>query len=162
MNKLQISPTLMVYAAAGAAGLFVAWKLANAAGKGAAAVAEVATQVVTRDLNPANTGNVVNRAVSTVGQVATGDDSWSLGGWLASVTGADRDAEVAAMLKGQQATQAAQAKYQRPTNHASAGGELYSAPLGFWSEGASFKDLADSDGLNPFFTAQPYAGGLNF
>lgn len=57
--------------------------IASAAGAAAAAV------------NPADSGNLVNRAVSAAGGLATGDVEFSLGGWLAdrfspSVAAADR------------------------------------------------------------------------
>lgn len=48
--------------------------------KKAADLGEVAKEVVTKDLNPANTDNIVNRGVSSVGEAVTGQKGWSLGG----------------------------------------------------------------------------------
>lgn len=156
---MKTSPVLMLYAAAGAAGLFVAWKLANAAKDGAEAVGKVAREVITTDLNPASTGNVVNRGVSAVGAAVSGDSSWSLGGWLAGVTGADRDAEVKAMLQGTPQTRA-QALYQAPPTTNGAPVPITQPPVSFLNSGGSFKDLAQPDGfLNTWAT---YGGGLSF
>lgn len=67
-----------------AVGGFVVWRAVRAAPAAAEAVREAASQVGTA-VNPADPGNVVNRAVTSAGQAATGDASWTLGGWLAEV-----------------------------------------------------------------------------
>jgi hypothetical protein len=74
----------------------LAWKASKLVGQGA----DVAKKLATETLNPASDKNIVNSGVTALGQAATGDPAWTLGGWFASVTGADRDAEIAAMLKG--------------------------------------------------------------
>lgn len=38
------------------------------------------------DLNPADDRNLANRGVTAVGQWASGDASWTLGGWIYDVT----------------------------------------------------------------------------
>lgn len=48
-----------------------------------AAAAGQAARTVGDAVNPASSGNVVNRAVSAVGATVTGDADWSLGGQLA-------------------------------------------------------------------------------
>lgn len=40
-------------------------------------------------VNPASSGNAVNRAVSAAGQAITGNSSWTLGGWLYDLTHGD-------------------------------------------------------------------------
>lgn len=56
---------------------FKLWKLAQNAG---GAVVDAAGRVITHDLNPASSDNLINRGVNAVGQAATGDSGWSLGG----------------------------------------------------------------------------------
>jgi len=67
----------------------VAWKVAKGAGQAGQWVGQVAHNV-----DPTDPTNIVNRAVSAVGESLTsptssgrnGDGSWSLGGWLYDVT----------------------------------------------------------------------------
>lgn len=47
---------------------------------------KAATTLVTKDLNPASQENVVNRGVSSALQWATGDDNFTLGGWIYDIT----------------------------------------------------------------------------
>lgn len=157
---MKINPVQLAYAAAGLGGLYVAWKLTNAAGAGAAAVAGAAREVVTVDLNPAASGNVVNRAVSAAGAAVSGDSSWSLGGWLAGVTGADRDAEIRAMLTGTTAA-TSRAAYAKPPTTSGAPSSREVAPLSFLNTGGSFKDLSDPATLNPYALSFAYGGGLD-
>lgn len=158
---MKISPVLIAYTAAGAAGLYVAYRLATAATRGAQAVAETAATVVKRDLNPASTENIVNRGVSAVGEAVTGEQGWSLGGWLAKVTGADKDAEIAAMLKGSD-VRAAQARYERPPVTGASAPRDFDPPAMSFLGGASFKDLASADQINAFSYSDPFGGGLTF
>ncbi len=53
-----------------------AWKLS----KVGSALASGAADVVTHELNPASSDNLVNRSVEAVGRAVTGDGSWTLGG----------------------------------------------------------------------------------
>jgi hypothetical protein len=72
----------------------LAYKAWQAAGAAAGAVGDV----VTHQLNPASSDNLVNAGVTSVGAAVSGDTSWTLGGWLYDVTGGND--KVAAMLKG--------------------------------------------------------------
>ena len=86
---MKVNPVAMLYLAAGAAGVFVAWRLWGVATAGAGKAAEVAQQVITRDLNPASSDNIVNRGVSAAGEAITGQKDWSLGSWLYDVFNPD-------------------------------------------------------------------------
>ena len=70
--KVSLNATAVIALAGIAAVGFVAWKVFPGLSK-----------VVTKDLNPASSENVVNKGVSAVGAAVTGDDSWTLGGQLA-------------------------------------------------------------------------------
>jgi len=72
-----------LYIAAGVAGLYVAYRIVRGVTAGAESVASTAREVITQDLNPASSENIVNRGVSAVGAAVTGDEHWSLGGQLA-------------------------------------------------------------------------------
>lgn len=37
-------------------------------------------------VNPASSGNIVNRAVTATGAAVTGDSNWTLGGWIYDLT----------------------------------------------------------------------------
>lgn len=60
------------------------------------AVAQAAGAAVDA-VNPASSTNIVNRGVTAAGAAISGDDSWTLGGWLYDVTHRD---EVATLLQG--------------------------------------------------------------
>ncbi len=57
---------------------FVGKKLFSVAGDAAAAVGNA--------VNPVSHDNLANRAVGAVGSALSGDDEWTLGGWLFDVT----------------------------------------------------------------------------
>lgn len=69
------------------------WRAAAKAGEVASAVADGVAEVVSTDLNPASSSNLVNRGVEAVGQAVTGDPSWSVGGWVWDVFHDDDFAE---------------------------------------------------------------------
>lgn len=73
-----VDPRWLLYGAGIAGVVYVAWKLTQAAPQ-LAAQARAAVDLV----NPASSGNIVNRGVSAAGAAVTGDSSWSLGGQLA-------------------------------------------------------------------------------
>jgi hypothetical protein len=68
--------------------------------KGATKGAAAAKTLVTETLNPASDKNIAYGAVSGIGEAITGEKDWTLGTWLAGITGADQNDKVAAMLKG--------------------------------------------------------------
>lgn len=72
----------MLAAVAGVA--YVAYRVTKAAPAAVDAVKQAATDAV-QLVNPADSGNVVNRGVSAVGAAVSGDSTWSLGGWLAEL-----------------------------------------------------------------------------
>lgn len=158
---MKVSPLLMVYAAAGAAGLFVAWKLASAATAGAQAVAGAARQVITKDLNPASDQNLAYRAVSSVTAAVTGDDSQTFGGWIYDKLNGDTYAKESARLaaKSQAATAAAQDRYARPPVTSAAPDGLFFTPISF-SSASGQASLMDTAGINAFYRADGYGGGL--
>lgn len=43
-------------------------------------------EVVAKDLNPANKNNIINKGVSSLGATISGNDNWTLGGWVYDVT----------------------------------------------------------------------------
>lgn len=52
-------------------------------------------------LTPASPENIVYKdLIGGVGRTIAQDETWTLGGWLAGVTGADQDARIKAMLDG--------------------------------------------------------------
>lgn len=69
-----------------AAGVIVAGAIAFAglrrASSGAGSALGGALESAAVAFNPANPGNIVNRAVTAAGQAVTGEDGWSLGGAL--------------------------------------------------------------------------------
>lgn len=73
--RLELGATgVLALVGIGLAGLVV-WRVYKTGDQ----VATAAADLVRTDLNPANPGNVVNRAVESLGQLVTGDDAWSLG-----------------------------------------------------------------------------------
>lgn len=60
------------------------WRMWPTLSKGAAAVTDGVKQVAQK-VNPVNPSNVVNSGVTAVGTAVTGDQSWSLGGWVYDV-----------------------------------------------------------------------------
>lgn len=84
--KLQLGATgVLALAGVAVAGL-VLWK----ASKAASAAADVVADVVTHDLNPADSGNVVNRQVEALGRSITGQQGWTLGGAIYDATHTDQ------------------------------------------------------------------------
>jgi len=74
--KLQLSATgVLAVVAVGVAG-FVVWRVWNSSAVAAAG------EILSTDLNPTNSQNIINRGVNAAVQAATGDDSQSLGGWI--------------------------------------------------------------------------------
>lgn len=171
------SPTLMIYGAAAAVAAFVLWKFT----KIGATVAEALPGVVSGDnaltrsqSNAAGERVTAYEGAGVVGTVGAAANTASggvlasagqaIGGWWASVTGADRDAEIAAMLKGSQATTqtASQTQWQRPpvtsSSDSSQADNLTRYSL---LSGASFKDMASGDQINTFHNPDAYGGGLS-
>lgn len=93
----------MAYLAAAGVGVFLAWRLTKAAGAAVEAVGQGASyvgDVLTgaedpvgdwlgwypthgdNNINPASSDNVVNTAVTAAGRAITGDQYWTLGGWI--------------------------------------------------------------------------------
>ena len=139
-------------------------------------------QVVTKDLNPASSDNVVNQAVTAIGQAASGDTNWTLGGAVYDATHTDPvtgqgpwdryKSWVSGFWGGTPAPASTpssgdfarldrlggtQAQYQRPpaTSNSQAGDPGGPTPLSFYPAGASFKDLADPLSVNPFRSLEP-------
>ena len=68
--------------------------------KGATKTGAAVKQLATETLNPASDKNIVYGSVNAAGAAVTGDKDFTFGGWLASLTGADQNDKIAAMLKG--------------------------------------------------------------
>lgn len=98
MKITPVSADLLIklaLAAAAVGAVYLIWRKASTvAGDVLQSAGEVADQVIT-GLNPADSGNVVNRAVAAVGGSLVSDPagpgknadgSWSLGGWIYDVT----------------------------------------------------------------------------
>jgi len=43
-------------------------------------------ETVSKDLNPASNENIINKGVSSVGASISGNENWSLGGWIYDIT----------------------------------------------------------------------------
>jgi len=175
------SPTLMLYGGGALAVLFIVNKLMSAAPEAAKAVVTAADNALTgnnvvteraHNLDGEQTTAYQDKGlVGTVGAAtneATGgllaSAGQALGGWWASVTGADQNDKIAAMLKGSQPTQqtASQARYTSPPLTSTT--DTRSAPnltLASVLNGASFKDMANADQVNTFSQADGYGGGLS-
>lgn len=78
MKTKAVSGDLLVKIGIGAGLLVIAYVLLKKTGGAAAAVAEKVGAAV----NPANPDNIVNQGVTSVGKAVTGNDNWTLGGWL--------------------------------------------------------------------------------
>lgn len=83
--RVQINATAVLALAGIAMAGFVAYRVVRAGG----AVAETVGQVITHDLNPASSDNVVNQALLAIGQSISGDPNWSLGGSIYDWTHSD-------------------------------------------------------------------------
>jgi hypothetical protein len=174
-----INPQLMIYGAAAAVGLYLAYKLTNIGG----AVADALPGIVSGDnkltqnqtnaagekttaYQGAGIAGTVGAATNTASGGALASVGEAIGGWWASVTGADKDAEIAAMLKGgtigaQQTAQ--QSQYNKPPMLS--GTQTFNDGLQDLSiltmRGTSPKDSAARSDINPFSTADTYGGGLS-
>lgn len=71
-----VSPQLLVIAFAGAAGVFLAWRLSRG----------VVDAVKAGAVDPTSDNNLAYRGVNAVGSSITGDSSFSLGSWLYDLT----------------------------------------------------------------------------
>lgn len=67
---MKVSPQTLLYIAAGAAGIYVAYQVASKGKK-----------FITEDLNPASDKNIAYSAVNNLGAVLSGDQNFSLGSW---------------------------------------------------------------------------------
>lgn len=85
--RLELSATAVLALAGVAVAGVLAWR-AYTTGR---EVAELAGEVIARDLNPASSDNLVNRAVTGVGATLTGDPNWTLGGAIFDLTHNDPD-----------------------------------------------------------------------
>lgn len=85
--RLELSATAVLALAGLAVAGLVAWRVYSTGRQ----VAELAGDVIARDLNPASADNLVNRAVSNVGASLTGDPNWTLGGAIFDLTHNDPD-----------------------------------------------------------------------
>jgi hypothetical protein len=164
---MKLSPLALAYVAAGAAGLFALYKLTDLADLAPGILS--GDNALTRDAtNAAGESVTAYQGAGVVGTVAAATNKASggylasageaLGGWFARVTGADGDADIAAMLK--EKVQTKQAQYQRPTITSGQPGDS-PPPASFFSMGGSFKDGASPDAINSFFNPTP-SGALAF
>ena len=87
MAKLDPVGTLQIALIVGA-GVAV-YLIATRAFKTGEKIVDAAKGVITKDLNPASSDNIVNRAVSAVGGALTGQDDFSLGSWIYDITHKD-------------------------------------------------------------------------
>lgn len=83
---MKISEILNTRAAAyvgvAAVGVLVLWWI----GRKAAASGSVLLDETVGLVNPADSRNLVNRAVTTVGSAVSQDSNWTLGGWIYDLT----------------------------------------------------------------------------
>lgn len=82
MKTTAVSGDLLVKIGIGAGLLVIAYVLLKKAGGTAAAVADK----VGAAINPASPENIVNQGVTSAGRAISGNDSWTLGGWLYDIT----------------------------------------------------------------------------
>lgn len=127
-----------VLAVAGLGVVALLWVKRGAIGQAAASAAGAVVTAV----NPADSGNLVNRGVSAIGQAATGDSSWTLGGALARLTGADRDAEIRLMLEGKTAAPTPADPLAVRYDYWATGGASSGSGSGSMLAGPSFEQLA--------------------
>lgn len=79
---MRVAPIVVAYAALGALGVYLAWRVGGKARELAAELPSVGA--VLDAINPASPENVVYRGVSAATEAATGDPSF--GGWLYDIT----------------------------------------------------------------------------
>lgn len=84
--RLELSATGVLAVAGLAVAGLVAWRLYRGAGD----LVEAGADLVRKDLNPASSENVVNRAISQLGGFITGDADWTLGDQLYDWTHTDQ------------------------------------------------------------------------
>lgn len=84
--RVQLNATAVLALAGVAVAGFVAYRVVRAGG----AVADTVGQVITHDLNPASSDNVVNQALLAIGQSISGDPNWTLGGSVYDWTHTDQ------------------------------------------------------------------------
>ncbi len=177
---MKVSP-MAIYGGAAIVGLLIVYKFAGLLGKGAAAAADTAAGIVTG--NNAVTESATNAAgekttayqgagvAGTIGAATNAASGGvlasvgeSIGGWWASVTGADQNDKIAAMLKGggAQSQTASQSNYAAPTlTSATDTGHAPNLTMYSVLNGATFKDMSSADAVNTFSTADAYGGGLS-
>ncbi len=79
MNKAKLlNSKVGVVAAVGVVGALGVWYAKNQAIKAAGVVGDA--------INPVNDGNIFNQGVLAVGRKITGNNAWSLGGWIYDIT----------------------------------------------------------------------------
>lgn len=84
--RLELGGTAILAVAGLAVAGLVAWRAYQAAGD----LAQAGADLVRKDLNPASSDNVVNRALEQLGQAVTGEDNWTLGGQIFDWTHTDQ------------------------------------------------------------------------
>lgn len=132
MKAGDVNPNLVLYGVIAVAAVYAIYNAKKAAG----AVADTAKQVITKDLNPASDQNLAYRGVNGLGAAITGDNSWSLGGWIYDIT---HPADVAATTGAATAPTFTQDQLNR------IGGTV--APVG--GNYGSFDSIKDSNPLDP-------------
>jgi hypothetical protein len=83
--RLELSATAVLAVAGLAVGGLLAWRLYHQAGD----LVQAGADLVRKDLNPASSDNVVNRALEQLGQAVTGEEGWTLGGQVFDWTHTD-------------------------------------------------------------------------
>jgi len=82
--KIALNGTAVLAVAAVAAVGVIVWRGSKVAGQAVDTIAAAADKV-----NPANPDNVVNQAVTGIGKTVTGNENWTLGGWIYDMTHSD-------------------------------------------------------------------------
>lgn len=82
MKMAPISTDLVVKITLGAAAIAAVYLIVK---KAAGAASEVVDKVVPA-INPADSRNIVNQGVESVGKTISGDSGWTLGGWIYDLT----------------------------------------------------------------------------
>lgn len=82
--KIALNGTAVLAVAAVAAVGVIVWRGSKIAGQAVDTITEAADKV-----NPANPDNVVNQAVTGIGKTVTGNENWTLGGWIYDMTHSD-------------------------------------------------------------------------
>lgn len=77
---MKIDPIEALKLAAAGLAAWMAWRAITAAGRAAEKAVETAADVLTHQLNPASSDNLINQALEGAGSYFTGNPNWTLGG----------------------------------------------------------------------------------